>query len=56
MVKKFETKLCGTCIAFGKSSCAHPATEIDSVACTKYQEAHYTLSATSQTTEIQNQL
>lgn len=31
-------KTCGTCIAFGKSSCTYPATEIDSFACTKYQE------------------
>lgn len=51
-MKKFEIKTCGTCICFMKSSCAHTATEIDSVACAKYQEAHYTLSATSQTTEI----
>jgi len=45
-------KTCGTCIAFGKSSCAHPNTKIDCIACMKYQEAYYTLSATSQTTEI----
>lgn len=45
-------KTCGTCIAFGKSSCAYPNTKIDCIACTKYQEAYYTLSATSQTTEI----
>lgn len=42
---------CGTCIAFGKSSCPYPATEIDSYACTKYQEACYTLTATSKTIE-----
>lgn len=31
-------KTCGTCVAFGKSSCAHPATKIDCFACMKYQE------------------
>ena len=30
----------------------YPTSEADSCACSKYQEAYYTLSATSQTTEI----
>ena len=45
-------KTCGTCMAFGKSSCAYPTSEVNSISCTKYQEVYYTSSATSQTTEI----
>lgn len=52
MMKKFEIKTCGTCICFMKSSCVYPTSEADSCACSKYQEAYYTLSATPQTTEI----
>lgn len=51
-MKKFETKTCGTCICFMKSSCMYPTREADCYACSKYQEASYTLSATSQTKEI----
>jgi hypothetical protein len=51
-MEKIEIKTCGTCICFMKSSCVYPTSEADSFACSKYQEANYTLSATSQTTEI----
>ena len=34
------------------SSCVYPTSEADSCACSKYQEAYYTLSATLQTKEI----
>lgn len=53
MMEKFEFKKCGECIAFNKSSCVRSSTvKVDTVACARFQEKYYTLSATSQTTEI----
>lgn len=52
MMNKYEIKTCGTCISFMKSSCMFPTRWADCYACAKYQEASYTIPATSQTKEI----